>query len=69
MTVFRSNFLYLSYKLVPDDTLQKGTSKRHTKDEKRTYFEMHVSPAIFESFGGEYPTTPSTLSKIQWAKK
>ena len=28
---------------------------------------MHVSPSIFGVFEKSYPTTPSTLPKIQWA--
>ena len=33
--------------LVPDDTVQNSTSKHHKKDEKSTYFVVHVSPLIY----------------------
>ena len=33
--------------LVPDDTVKKGTSKRHEMDKKITHFVVHVSPSIF----------------------
>ena len=31
-------------RLVPDDTVQKGTSKHHKMDEKITHFAVHVLP-------------------------
>ena len=36
--------------LVPDDTVHKGTSKRHKTDEKITNFVVHAPPSIFDFF-------------------
>ena len=36
--------------LVPDDTLQKGTSKHQKTDEKRTHSAVRVYPSIFDFF-------------------
>ena len=36
-------------KLVPDDTVYKGTNKHNKMDEKSTHFAVHISPSIFDS--------------------
>ena len=36
------------HRLVSNNTVHKGTSKRHKTDEKSTDLAVHVSPSIFE---------------------
>ena len=36
--------------LVPDDTANKGTSKRHRTEEKTTHITVHVPTSIFDYF-------------------
>ena len=38
----------VSYIMVPDDTVNKGTSRRHKTDGKSTHFAVHFSPSIFD---------------------
>ena len=49
-------------RLVPDENVHKGTSKRHKTDGKSTHSAVHVSPINFFNC----PTTPSTHSIFQW---
>ena len=51
------------YRLVPYNTVYKGTSKIHKRDENITHFSVHVPPSIFE-FKKKQPTKISTLSKM-----
>ena len=44
----------------------KGTSKRHKKDEKSTNFAVHISQYIFGLKIINYTTTHSNYSKLQW---
>ena len=36
--------------MVPDNTVHKGTKKRHKMDEKINHFAVHISPSIFYIF-------------------
>ena len=71
--IFVSNFFIVSIaskfdftcRMIPDYTVNKGTSKCHKTDEKRTHFSVHVPPSLIGVFN--YPTTPTTISKMQWS--
>ena len=49
LTLLLFNFIAEGAWIVPDDTVHKGTSKRHKMDEKSTHFEVNVPPSIFDS--------------------
>ena len=48
-------------RLVPYDTIHKGTSKCHKTDEKIPHFVVHFPTSMF-GFFINYPTPPSRLS-------
>ena len=48
--------------LVPDNTLQMGTSKYHKTNGKSTNFTVHVSPSIFVFFN--FPLHPAPIQKF-----
>ena len=50
------------YRLVPDNTLHKSTSKHHKMDEKSTHFVVHVSPSIF-GLKKNSPLRPAPIQK------
>ena len=52
-------------RLVTDNTVHKGTSKLH-KTDKNTHSAVHVSSSVFIFLKKKTPTTPNTLSKMQW---
>ena len=54
-----------NYRLVPDDTVNKGTSKHQKMDEKSTNLVVHVSPSFFLNI----PTTPFIVLRTQWYDK